>query len=322
MNDFTGKKVLVTGGAGFIGSTLVKALVAKGCVVRVLDNFSSGYQSNLTALKGKVEMIEGDIRNSIACRNACRGIEIVFHLAAFVSAPKSVVDPVSSDAVNIGGMLNMLTAARDCKVRRFVFSSSSAIYGDAEKLPIKENSLPRPASPYGIQKLYGEHLCRIFSELHGLETTSLRYFNVFGPGQRPDSDYAAVIPRFVSRLTENLPVTIYGDGLQSRDFLSVHDVVRANLLSASVNHPGGICLNIAGGKETTLLDLHGMISEVLGVEVPPFHEAARQGDVRRSVAHIGAAGKIIGFRPKVSLADGLRETVATFQNLSGGRIDP
>ncbi|MEP6754001.1 MAG: SDR family oxidoreductase [Chthonomonadales bacterium] len=315
-----GAKVLVTGGAGFIGSTLVKSLVKQGAEVRVLDNLSSGFTTNLNGLSNRVDFVEGDIRNAIACRNACRGVDFVFHMAAVVSVPSSVADPVTADAVNIGGTLNLLTAARDARARKFIFSSSSAIYGATDRLPVRERDLPMPTSPYGVEKLYGEHMCRLFTELHGLPTIALRYFNVYGPGQRPDSDYAAVIPKFISAMTSGNRPIIHGDGLQSRDFLFVTDVVDANLLAACAESGSGETINIARGSETTLIDLFEQIRAITGKDIAPQFGDVRAGDIRRSYANISQAKKLLKFRPKQTLESGLKRTVAYFTdpNSPGG----
>lgn len=263
------ERALVTGGAGFIGSHLVRALVGRRVAVRVLDNLSSGTTANLEGLGSRIELMEGDIRNAIACRNACRGIDTVFHMAAVVSVPQSVADPVHADAVNIGGTLNMLLAARDCRAQRFVFTSSSAVYGDTPVIPTPEDVLPAPISPYGVQKLTGEHYARNFTRLFGLETVALRYFNVYGPRQNPHSEYAAVIPRFLTRVLAGEQPVVFGDGEQTRDFLAVGDVVAANIQAADCGDPRatGAVFNIAGGVMTSLNDLLEEIGAVVGSRV-------------------------------------------------------
>jgi nucleoside-diphosphate-sugar epimerase len=309
------ERALVTGGAGFIGSHLVQALVKQGVRVRVLDNLSSGNVANLEGLGRKIEFQEGDIRNAVACRNACRGMDTVFHLAALVSVPQSVADPVQADAVNIGGTLNLLLAARDSQVRRFVFSSSSAVYGDTDGIPTSERVLPCPASPYGVQKLTGEHYARNFTRLYGLETVSLRYFNVYGPRQNPNSAYAAVIPKFLTRLLAGQPPTVFGDGEQTRDFCSVRDIVAANLLAAETTHAealGGV-FNIAGGKRLSLNELLAQMYAVAGTEIPACYEAARPGDILHSGADIRRARAVLNFKPRVKLADGLKETLEFYR---------
>jgi UDP-glucose 4-epimerase len=305
------ERALVTGGAGFIGSHLVQELVDRGVAVRVLDNLASGSVENLESCGKKIEFMEGDIRNAVACRNACRGVDAVFHLAALVSVPQSVADPVQSDAINIGGTLNLLLAARDYQVKRFVFSSSSAVYGDTDVLPTHERVLPMPTSPYGVHKLTGEHYARNFTRLYGLETVCLRYFNVYGPRQNPRSEYAAVIPKFLTRLLDGQAPTVFGDGEQTRDFCSVRDVVAANLLAAETMNAeavGGVC-NIASGKRISLNELLALMRTVTGTDIPASYEAARPGDILHSGAEIKRAKAVLGFAPKVELADGLRETM-------------
>ncbi|MCS6775159.1 MAG: SDR family oxidoreductase [Chloroherpetonaceae bacterium] len=302
------ERALVTGGAGFIGSHLVRELLARGVTVRVLDNLSSGREENLQGLRGKVDFHQGDIRNAVACRNACQGVDIVFHLAAMVSVPQSVADPVQADAINIGGTLNMLLAARDQKVRRFIFSSSSAVYGDTDVLPTPETVLPLPASPYGVQKLTGEHYARNFTRLYGLETISLRYFNVFGPRQNPDSAYAAVIPKFLSRLVAGQSPIVFGDGEQTRDFLAVQDVVAANLLAAGTDNPLAIgeVFNIAGGQRISLNQLLVVMRDLTGRDIPAEYHPPRPGDILHSGADITRARTLLGFNPSLPLREGLR----------------
>ncbi len=311
-----GRSVLVTGGAGFIGSQIARELVDRGAQVRILDNFSSGKRNALGDAQRRIEFQEGDIRNAIACRNACRGIDTVFHLAAFISAPGSVKDPVTADAVNIGGTLNILMAARETGVRRVIFSSSAAVYGNAVTVPVKEDALPIPETPYGLEKLYGEHMARMFHSTHGLETVSLRYFNVYGVGQSPNSEYAAVIPRFLTALISKSAPVIFGDGEQTRDFLSVKDVVQANLLAADAEQVSGKIFNIAGGTEVSLNRLLSIIQKVVGGKVlKPDHGEPRPGDIRRSVADISAARATLGFEPTVQLEVGLAETVQYLRGL-------
>jgi len=309
-----GRSVLVTGGAGFIGSHLVRALVADGYAVRVLDNLSTGQYARFAGIERKVDFQEGDIRNAVACRNASRGVDTVFHLAAYVSVPGSVRDPVTADAINISGTLNVLLAARDSGVRRLVFSSSSAVYGDTEVLPTPEDTLPKPMSPYGVEKLYGEQMARLFSRLYGLETTCLRYFNVYGPGQNPESEYAAVVPKFITRMLEGKPPTIFGDGEQTRDFLFVGDVVRANLLAANADKAGGEVFNVAGGSSTSLNALHSVLAGILGVKKKAEYGPARQGDILHSSAAVRRAREVLGFTPAHDLRFGLEKTVEFYRS--------
>ncbi len=312
------QQALVTGGAGFIGSHLVAELIRRGIAVRVLDNLSSGDPDNLKGFGKQIVFHDGDIRNAVACRNACRGVDTVFHLAALVSVPQSVADPVQSEAINSGGTLNLLLAARDSKVRRFVFSSSAAVYGDTDVIPTPEKTLPAPNSPYGIQKLMGEHYARNFTRLYGLETVSLRYFNVYGPRQNPRSEYAAVIPKFLTRLLAGEAPLVFGDGEQTRDFCSVRDVVAANLLAAETTNPEAIgsVFNVAGGKRISLNTLLAQIQEVSGLTLPARYEAARSGDIRHSGANIRRARALLGFKPRVTLAAGLKETLDFYRKQS------
>ncbi|MCC6731504.1 MAG: NAD-dependent epimerase/dehydratase family protein [Chthonomonadales bacterium] len=307
------RSVLVSGGAGFIGSHLVHRLVREGARVRVLDNLSTGSVANLSGLESRLDLQEGDIRNAVACRNACRGVEAVFHLAAFISVPGSVKDPVTADAVNIGGTLNMLLAARDAGARRFVFSSSAAVYGDAEVVPTPETAPPTPLSPYGVEKLYGEHMCRLFTSLYGMEAVALRYFNVFGPRQNPRSEYAAVVPRFITLLLEGARPVIFGDGAQTRDFLHVEDVARANLLAATRPDVAGLALNVAGGEATSVNAIYDAIARAAGVDLPPERGPERPGDIKHSRADTTHARERLGFVPERTVARGLAETVAWYR---------
>jgi nucleoside-diphosphate-sugar epimerase len=317
---------LVTGGGGFIGSNIAEALAARGETVRVLDNFSAGKRENLRFPGSeKVEVIEGDIRDVDTCRAALKGVKVVFHEAALGSVPRSIEDPTTTHDVNITGTLNMLIAARDAKVKRFVFASSSSVYGDKtgpgeeERSPKNEVMKPAPLSPYGISKLAAEEYCRIFSPLYGLETVSLRYFNVFGPRQSHLSEYAAVIPRFIEALLNGQPQIIYGDGGQSRDFTFVRDVVHANLLAATVPGIGGEVLNIACNRRYSLLDLIGELKAITQSTIEPRFEEARQGDIRHSMADIGRARDRLGFEPSWSFRKGLEVTVDWYKNNLGNR---
>jgi nucleoside-diphosphate-sugar epimerase len=311
------ERVLVTGGAGFIGSHLVRELVKRRIVVHVLDNVSSGNIAHLEGLGNRLKFMEGDIRNAVACRNACRGVDTIFHLAAMVSVPQSVVDPIQSDAINTGGTLNLLLAARDNQVNRFIFSSSSAVYGETDRLPTNEDVLPCPASPYGVQKLTGEHYARNFTLLYNLETICLRYFNVYGPRQNPNSAYAAVIPKFLNRLLEGQPPTVFGDGEQTRDFCHVRDVVAANLLAAETTNADAIgnVFNIGAGKRISLNTLLSELRKVTSIDFQTHYEAERLGDIKHSGANIARAKAILNFSPKVSLTAGLKETLEFYKNV-------
>jgi nucleoside-diphosphate-sugar epimerase len=318
---------LIAGGGGFIGSNLAEALCAQGGTVRILDNFSAGKKENLRFPGSeKVEVIEGDIRDFDTCRAALKGVEVVFHEAALGSVPRSIEDPATTHDVNITGTLNMLIAARDAKVKRFVFASSSSVYGDKaspgeeECAPKNEMMKPAPLSPYGISKLAAEEYCRIFCPLYGLETVSLRYFNVFGPRQSHLSEYAAVIPRFIEALLNGQQPIVYGDGGQSRDFTFVRDVVNANLLAAAVPGIGGEVLNVACNRGYSLLDLIGELKAITQSTTEPRFEEARQGDIRHSMADIGRARERLGFEPSWSFRKGLEITVDWYQKNLGARV--
>ena len=307
--------VLVTGGAGFIGSNLVRALLERGDTVRVLDNFSTGSRGNLDGLGGDVEVVEGDLRSYERVHAAVRGSELVFHQGALPSVPRSVQDPLTTTAVNVEGTLNVLLAARDEGVRRIVSASSSSVYGDTGALPRTESQAPDPISPYAVAKLAAERFCTSFSRVYGIEAVSLRYFNVFGPRQDPNSQYAAVVPRFISAIAAGRPVTVHGDGEQSRDFTYIANVVEANVLAADATGAAGATLNVATGDSETVNNLADTIGRLLGKPVEKVHEPSRTGDVHASWADISAARETIGFEPTVSFEDGLRRTI---DSLLGG----
>lgn len=302
----------VTGGAGFIGSHIVKRLAGEGHTVRVLDNFSTGKKKNLEGLPESVAIIEGDIRNRKTVYSAVQGADYVLHLAAQISVPVSVEDPIMNEEVNSSGTLNALLAARDNKVKRFVLSSSCAIYGDNRDLPLKETSLPSPLSPYAITKLAGEHYCKAFHELYGLPTVALRYMNVFGPGQRPDSAYAAVIPKFTHAIVNGLTPTVHGDGEQTRDFVFVENVVDANLFACRSDEAAGQVMNIGSGVEISLNRLLGMLEGLIGQKVSASYGPPRPGDIVRSVGDISLAGKLMGFECRIDFEEGLKRTYKYF----------
>jgi UDP-N-acetylglucosamine/UDP-N-acetyl-alpha-D-glucosaminouronate 4-epimerase len=299
---------LVTGGAGFIGSHIASALLARGDRVRILDNFSTGNRENLEAVSG-AEVVEGDVRSYHVVREAVDGCDYVLHQAALPSIPRSVKDPITSNEVNVVGTLNLLDAARDAGVRRLVYASSSSIYGRNPELPKHEAMMPLPISPYAVSKLAGEHYCQAFWELYGFETVMLRYFNVFGPRQDPGSQYSAVIPRFVDRLLHREPPRVTGDGSQTRDFTYVANVVQANLAACDVGPAAGKVLNIAAGHRVSLLNLLASMEQILGYSVAPEFAPARVGDVPHSYANIEAARTVLGYEPRVGLVEGLRQTV-------------
>lgn len=298
-------KALVTGGAGFIGSHLVRALLERGDRVVILDNFASGRRSNLDELTGEIELVEGDLRSYERVHAAMKGVELVFHEGALPSVPRSVQDPLTTNEVNVSGTLNVLLAARDEGVGRVVFASSSSVYGDADGFPRDETQRPQPLSPYGVAKLAAESYCRAFWQVYGLETVSLRYFNVFGPRQDPASQYAAVVPRFIARLLEGKPPVIYGDGTQSRDFTYVGNVVAGNLLAASAPDVAGEVLNVATGGSLTVNELSAAIQETLGVDIEPVYEPARVGEIEHSAADISRAAQLLGYAPLQSVEEGL-----------------
>jgi nucleoside-diphosphate-sugar epimerase len=301
---------LITGGAGFIGSNIAERLVRDGRTVRVLDSFLTGNRHNLATLTGKVELIEGDVRDSDVVRRAVTGVRYVLHVAALPSVPRSIADPVLSNDINVQGTLQLLAAARDAGCQRFVFSSSSSVYGDTPVMPKHEAMSPCPLSPYAVQKLTGEHYARLFWDLYGLESVSLRYFNVFGPRQDPASEYAAVIPRFITAIMGGCAPTIYGDGSQSRDFTHVRNVVDANLASCTASRDAcGHVFNVACGERIALNDLVAMINGNLGKNIVPSYAPRRVGDIQHSQADITLAGKLLGWTPRTTFADGLAQTI-------------
>lgn len=336
------ERYLVTGGAGFIGSNIVDALIGRNCTVRVLDNFSTGKKENIErvikrhSLKhGKdyafiksedpqpglekdlrLAVIEGDIRDAGACRKAVAGVSYVLHQGALPSVPRSIADPLTTNEVNINGTLNMLIASRDAGVRRFVFASSSSVYGDTPTLPKVETMPPLPLSPYAVSKLTGEIYTTLFYRLYGLSTISLRYFNVFGPGQDPASQYAAVIPKFITMILDRKSPAIYGDGEQSRDFTYVEDCVEANLLSCAAADVSGAVLNIACGRRTTLNELFKKICALTGADVRAIYSDPRHGDVKHSLADIRRSMDLLGYSPKYTIDEGLKKTIDWFKNSS------
>lgn len=302
-------KFLVTGGAGFIGSNIAEELLKRGNSVRVLDNFSTGRRENIKDFLNDLELIEGDICNYDAVVKSVKGIEVILHQAALPSVPRSIIDPIKSNEVNVNGTLNILNAAKDNGVKRVVFASSSSIYGDTPELPKHEGMIPNPLSPYAVSKLTGEKYCNVFSKIYGLETTALRYFNVFGPRQDPSSQYSAVIPKFIKAILSDEQPTIYGDGEQSRDFTYIANVVDANILAATKEYESGLAMNCACHDQITLNQLVNEINSLLGKRIKPKYIDPRAGDIKHSFAAIEKIKSVLGFNPSISFKDGLRKTI-------------
>jgi nucleoside-diphosphate-sugar epimerase len=310
-------KVLVTGGGGFIGSHLVERLLRDGHEVRALDNFTTGRRENLDELNEHVELVEGDIQSYERAHTAVRGCEIVLHQAALPSVPRSVRDPLTSNASNVIGTLNVLLAARDSDVRRVVFASSSSVYGANPALPKREDLQSIPISPYAVAKLAAEGYCQSFWHVYALETVALRYFNVFGPRQDPRSEYAAVIPKMIIAALEGSSLTIFGDGEQTRDFTYVDNVAHANLLAMEAANVAGEVFNVAVGERVSLNTLLQLVAEATGREIEAEHAAARPGDVRHSVADVAKARSCLGYEPRVTLTEGLRRTIEWHVEVTG-----
>lgn len=311
-------KYLVTGGAGFIGSNIVAALTAAGESVRVLDNLATGFWENLDGIpqQTQIERVLGDIRDAEAVAKAADGVEVIFHEGALGSVPKSVAFPAQSDSTNTNGTATVLDVARHRGVKRVIFAASSSAYGETVELPKRETMVPQALSPYAVSKLAGEMYLRVFASLYGLETLSLRYFNVFGPAQTPDGAYAAAIPRFVDRALNGKPIEIFGDGEQTRDFCYVRNTVKANLLAASTSSKlTGQVVNIAGGRRIGLNDLVREISRVLDRPVEVDHQSERAGDIRHSLGDITRAGELLGYQPEVKWEDGIRPTIEYLASL-------
>jgi UDP-N-acetylglucosamine/UDP-N-acetylgalactosamine 4-epimerase len=305
---------LVTGGAGFIGSHIVEELLRRGDKVRVLDNLATGKRENVALFADRVEFIEGDIRSYHIVRAAVQGIDVVLHQAALPSVPRSVRDPITTHEVNATGTLNVLHAAKDAGVKRVVYACSSSVYGDSPELPKHEDMIPNPLSPYAVAKLAGEKYCGVFAHLYGLETVSLRYFNVFGPRQDANSQYSAVIPKFIKAMMADQAPTINGDGTYSRDFTYVANVVRANILAATVECDAGIVVNCACHGRITLNDLVAHINRLLGKNIQPIYAQPRPGDIPHSYADIRKAEELLGYKPIVGFEEGLKRTIEAMQS--------
>lgn len=305
---------LVTGGAGFIGSALVRGLLKEEKHVRVIDNLSTGNLSNLEDILDRIEFMERDIRDLDEVQEACKGINYVFHQAAIPSVPRSIENPIEFNQSNVDGTLNVLVAARDKGVKRVIYAGSSSVYGDAPALPKKEEMKPNPLSPYALTKLAGEYYCKVFSEVYGLETVTTRYFNVFGPRQNPESPYAAVIPKFIDAFLKGENPHVFGDGEQTRDFTFVDNVVYANLLCSRAERTRGEVINVATSSRISLNELIKILKEITGKKIDPVYSDPRKGDIRHSLADISKAEKMIGYRPLVDLREGLEKTVQWMKN--------
>jgi nucleoside-diphosphate-sugar epimerase len=307
-------RFLVTGGAGFIGSNICAKLLSQGCFVRVIDNLLTGKKSNLAGILEKIEFIEADMGNPDIARRAMKGIDVVLHQGALPSVPRSVDDPVATHRHCVDATFTLLLAARDAKVKRFVYAASSSAYGDTPTLPKIETMPVDPLSPYAAAKLVGEYYCSVFYKVFGLETISLRYFNVFGPHQDPTSQYAAAIPAFVTAILKDERPTVYGDGKQSRDFTYVDNVVEANLLAARAKKTEGQVINIACGEAVMVNEIIDMINDIVGKSVRPIYVPSRKGDVKHSLADISLAKKLIGFKPIVSFKTGLQKAIDWYRD--------
>jgi UDP-glucose 4-epimerase len=310
------EKFLVTGGAGFIGSSICRRLVVEGCFVRVLDNLLTGKRSNLASIIDKIEFIEADMGIPEVARSAMKGIDVVLHEGALPSVPRSVDDPALTHQHCVDATFTLLMAARDAGVKRFVYAASSSAYGDTPTLPKVETMTPQPLSPYAVGKLVGEYYCSVFASVYGLQTVSLRYFNVFGPHQDPASQYAAAIPAFVTAILQDRPPTVYGDGEQSRDFTYIDNVVQANLLAARAKDTHGEVVNVACGEAVTVNAIIDTINNLLGKNVRPIYASSRPGDVKHSLADITAARTLLGFEPVVLFREGLEKSIDWYRRNS------
>jgi len=303
----------VTGGAGFIGSNIVEELLRRNQTVKVIDNFSTGKRENIKAFKDRIEIIDADLATATDLSQLLNGVEYVIHQAAIPSVPKSIIDPMRSHEANVNGTLRLLLACRDAGVKRLVYASSSSLYGDSPTLPKNEAMLPNPLSPYGAQKLFGELYCQVFTKAYGLETVSLRYFNVFGPRQDATSQYSGVLALFIPAVLQDRRPTIYGDGLQSRDFTYVQNVVEANLLACRVPGNAGQVFNVACGERITVNSMLHQINAILNKTIEPMYVEARAGDIKHSQADIKRAKEHLGYEPTVSFEEGLRRTIQWYR---------
>ena len=302
-------RYLVTGGAGFIGSALVRVLLGRGQRVRVVDNFSTGQRENLERVADQIELIEGDLAQLEVCQLAVRDVDYVLHQAAIPSVPRSIKDPLTTHQANVNGTLNLLVAARDAGCRRFIYASSSSVYGNSEVLPKRESMPPQPCSPYAVSKWAGEQYVLVFYQIYGLETVALRYFNVFGPRQNGHSPYSGVLSLWMAAALTDKPLIIHGDGLQSRDFTFVENVVQANLLACTAPEAPGRAINVGGGHRYTLLEVVEALERLLGTRLHTHHSECRPGDVSHSQADIALAQQVLGYAPRVSFLEGLEKTL-------------
>lgn len=308
------KRYLVTGGAGFIGSHIAEELVERGHKVRIVDNFLTGKRENIASFLDKIELIEGDIRDFSLCKRASDRVDFVLHQAALPSVSRSIEDPLMTNEINVKGTLNLLLASRDAGVKKFVFASSSSVYGNDPRLPKKEGEEGAPLSPYAISKLVGEMYCQVFSQIYSLSTVCLRYFNIFGPRQDPYSQYSAVIPNFINKMVKEESPTIFGDGEQSRDFTYVANVVEANKLAVEAKDVSGEILNIACGERTTVNSLVIEINQVLKKDIKAIYDKPRPGDVMHSYADISEAENVLKYKPLVSFTEGLKRTIQKYMD--------
>jgi len=317
MANFSGSLCLVTGGAGFIGSHIVEGLLGQGATVRVVDDLSTGYEKNIAHVRSRIQFIQGDLADPAVCRMAVEGVDYVLHQAAIPSVPRSIDDPDETNRSNVTATLNLATASSRAKIKRLVFASTCAIYGDVQTLPIAEGAQERPMSPYALSKLMGEQYLDMCRRTYGLEVVSLRYFNVFGPRQDPSSTYSGVISRFLSAVHSGTRPVVFGDGKQTRDFVYVENVVQANLLACHAENAPGQVINIGTGKATSLLDVLRTLSEITGARTDPAHQPPRAGDIRHSLAAIDRARSLLGYEIQVSFEEGLRRTLDWFRDNSG-----
>jgi len=317
MANFSGSLCLVTGGAGFIGSHIVEGLLGQGATVRVVDDLSTGYEKNIAHVRSRIQFIQGHLADPEVCRMAVEGVDYVLHQAAIPSVPRSIDDPDETNRSNVTATLNLATASSRAKIKRLVFASTCAIYGDVQTLPIAEGAQERPMSPYALSKLMGEQYLDMCRRTYGLEVVSLRYFNVFGPRQDPSSTYSGVISRFLSAVHSGTRPVVFGDGEQTRDFVYVENVVQANLLACHAENAPGQVINIGTGKATSLLDVLRTLSEITGARTDPAHQPPRAGDIRHSLAAIDRARSLLGYEIQVSFEEGLRRTLDWFRDNSG-----